>query len=441
MNTAERKLLTTRVGFSPGLLAALAAALLQATGCGSHASSARKLEFWHTRAGNQQKALEAIVKEFNDQSGGPPIVPVYVGGNYRDVRTKVMAGIAAHRLPLLSVCYESQVQEYAAANVVRPLDDLIGGAKDGLSQQDLDDFYPQFLQSNRFARYGNQLLSFPFTKSLLVMAYNQTLLEGLGFHRPPQTWSDLVQQAQAARQKTGQTPVPFVIDASTLDGMIYSFGGDVLAPDGKATLFEQPPTLHMLTLLRDMARQQLLTDTRGSNTAGLFAGAPDRPGQVPFLFGTSSGRSNLEEQVQNRFKWDIAILPHAPGVTPVTVLYGPNVCIFKSTPENDRLGWRFVRYFTTPPVTARWSRETGYLPVRKSALQLPEMHSFFRSNPRALHASDILPSAKVEPNVPNWDEVRHLIEDAANRVIHQQQSPEEAARQLKQKSDAALAKG
>jgi multiple sugar transport system substrate-binding protein len=419
------------------------ALLLAAAGCnpgngggtstgGGKTGGAAGLEFWHTRTGAQQKALEQIVSEFNAQSGGPPIVPVYVR-NYSDVRQKVLGALQAHRPPLLAVCYETHVQAYAALDAVRPLDDYINDPKEGLSQADLADIFPQYLETNRFANFGNKLLSFPFTKSLLVLAYNQTLLQKTGQQKPPQTWDEFTAAARSARAATNQTPFPLVLDASTLDGIIFSFSGSPLAPDGKSSLFDQPPTVKMLTLLRDLTAQKLATETDGPKIAGLFG-----TGNVLFLLGTSSARSDMEQQVGDKFPWDVAVIPHAPEVKPVTVLYGPNVCLFKSTPANELLGWRFIKFFTTTAMTARWSMATGYLPVRKSAADLPDMKAFFQKNPRAQHAFDLLPLARVEPNVPNYEEVRTMLGDAATRVIHGQGTPEEVARQLKQKADGAL---
>jgi multiple sugar transport system substrate-binding protein len=412
--------------------------LVLAAGCGENRSAepgATGLEFWHTRTGAMADSLKAIVDAFNRGSGGPPIVPVYVRG-YPDVRTKVMAGIQARRLPLLSVCYESQVQEYAAAGVVQPLDPFVKEAAGGLSPAELADFYPQFLETNRFARFGGQLLSFPFTKSLLVLYRAATLLESLGFDKPPATWEAFRAQARAAREKTGRTPYPLEVDASTLDGMIFSYGGDVLGANGKTTTFDQPPTVRMLTLLRDLAQDKLATETPGQNIVGLFAS-----GQVPFSLGSSSHRREFEQQVASKFEWDLGIIPHADGVPPVTVMYGPNICLFKAGTDHEQLGWRFIKFFTSPPITARWARETGYLPVRKTAAELPEMQAFWKENPRALHAFELLPAARVEPNVPGWDEVRNLLEDAARKAIHDRGTPEQIARELKRKADAALAAG
>jgi len=135
----------------------------------------------------------------------------------------------------------------------------------------------------------------------------------------------------------------------------------------------------------------------------------------------------------------VALPPHAAAAAPVTVMYGANVCLFKSTPEREREAWRFVKYFTSPEVTARWARETGYLPVRKSAAELPEMKEFYASNPRARHVYEMLPAARGEPNVVGWQEVRTELQAAAKAVAAGETPPRDAAVNLKQKADAILA--
>jgi ABC-type glycerol-3-phosphate transport system substrate-binding protein len=120
------------------------------------------------------------------------------------------------------------------------------------------------------------------------------------------------------------------------------------------------------------------------------------------------------------------------------VQYGPNVCIFRSNPETERAAWSFIKYFVSPPVTARWARETGYLPVRKSAVNLPEMKAFYQADPRALHVYQITPVAKPEPNVLGWQEVRSLLAAASRAVLNGTATPQAAATDLKRKADGVL---
>ena len=59
---------------------------------------------------------------------------------------------------------------------------------------------------------------------------------------------------------------------------------------------------------------------------------------------------------------------------------------------------------------------------------------------RARRAFDVLPYARPEPNIAGWQEVRDLISEAVTAVINKQQGPTEAARTLKKKADAVIAK-
>jgi ABC-type glycerol-3-phosphate transport system substrate-binding protein len=121
-------------------------------------------------------------------------------------------------------------------------------------------------------------------------------------------------------------------------------------------------------------------------------------------------------------------------------MYGPNICLFKSTPEIEKAAWQFVKFFVSPEVTARWARETGYLPVRKSAVTLPEMRTFYERNPRAKHVYDTMALAQGEPNVVGWQEVRNALETTAREVISGKKAPAAAAQELKTRADTILSK-
>lgn len=400
---------------------------------GSSSPGGVRLEFWHTRRGDQEKSLQAICDEYEKATPGVEIEPVYQG-TYGELNKKTRAAIQAKSLPDLSVAYEDHVSEYMANQVIRPLDDLIADSEVGLSEEERKDIPEQYMAANRYARFNNQLLSFPFTKSNLVMYYNRSLMEKAGLKTPPKTWGEFEQQAAAITKANGKPAYVFSADASTLDGMIYSYGGKILDPKSGKTHFDEPATVRLLEMLQRMAKAGTLQLASGDDAGNLFIGQA-----AAFGTDTSASRAYFEIQIDKTFDWDITMIPHAEGAEPATVMYGPNVILFKSTPEQEREAWKFVRYFTSPPVTARWARETGYLPVRKSAVEQPEMQQFYQQNARARHVYEILPMAKPEPNVVGWQEVRKLLEDTARSVITAGTSPAAAAVDLKKKADAALA--
>jgi ABC-type glycerol-3-phosphate transport system substrate-binding protein len=114
------------------------------------------------------------------------------------------------------------------------------------------------------------------------------------------------------------------------------------------------------------------------------------------------------------------------------------VTLFSTTPEQQQTAWAFVKYFTSPDVGARWAAETGYLPVRKSAVNHPVLQEFWKKWEGGRAAYDCLAFAKVEPNVMGWQEVRTLVERALTEVLSGLKPGRQAATELKLAADAAL---
>jgi sn-glycerol 3-phosphate transport system substrate-binding protein len=77
--------------------------------------------------------------------------------------------------------------------------------------------------------------------------------------------------------------------------------------------------------------------------------------------------------------------------------------------EKQEAAFKFVAFGSTPENTAWWSLQTGYMPVRKSAVELPELKDFYDKNPQAKVAVEQLPKTKPQDAarvfVPNGDQI------------------------------------
>ncbi len=60
-------------------------------------------------------------------------------------------------------------------------------------------------------------------------------------------------------------------------------------------------------------------------------------------------------------------------------------------------------------MTALWSMSTGYMPVRKSASDLPEMKKYLEENVRYANAVSTLEHANFEPRKMYWETVRQVL--------------------------------
>ncbi len=419
-------------------------AVLAASGCGSSPGTTDgdatryqpittdSVEFWDRQTTTTADLLNEIIGEFNASHDGPPIDAVQ-SGNYGDIYRKSIASIKAGKLPGLATGFENMTSEYARSGAVAALDPWIANPETGLTTEELDDFFPAMLATNTFAEHDGKMLSFPYTKSVLVMYYNKRVFRAAGIDGPPVTWDAFLDQCRQIKKRTGKHALSIDVDCSTVSGMIFSMGGDILR-DG-VSLYDSPEAVKVFTLLETLIKEDLAFQNppRTFNDETAFSND-----EIAFLLRTSAQYSYLDTLMEGHGNWGIAPIPQADPNQPGTVLFGGNFTVFNTTPEQQRTAWAFIKFFTTPEISARWSLGTGYLPVRKSAAQLPNMKAFWEKWSDNRVAFDCLAFARPEPNVAGWQEIRALVEKAQTEVITGMKTGERAARDLKKKADDIL---
>jgi multiple sugar transport system substrate-binding protein len=393
-----------------------------------------ELSFWHQTTGPKADKLNAVAAAFNSSQSIVTVKPEYQG-TYTDIYKKLLTSISGGQLPDLAVAYPSQVSEYQSANAVIPLDDYVSSSKYGLSKTELDDFIGAYLNENKYPEYGNKLLSFPFAKSLLVLYYNADRLKTLNYGKTPDqwTWDDFAAVAKAANGGT-MKGWAIDIDASTFDGMVFSRGGKLISDDQKHWLLNQQQGVDSLALHATAVREGWGYKTTQTGADQVDFGAA----RAALLFATSSNLANETKEVNGsgRFNWSVANLPHAAGVSPATVLYGGSVAMFKTNPEKQLAAWQFIKYFTTPEVTADWSVATGYMPVRQSAVQSDKVQAEIKSNPPyGIVVTQVAQYGHPETSVRGTQDTRTYIEDALTKATT------DPSLNAKQTMDAVVQKG
>ena len=166
------------------------------TGCGKTeepAGGPLEITFWHTQSSKNADVLKEIISNFNRENSDVKITAQYTGG-YTDLYRKMRASVSGGNMPDLAVAYESMVAEYASAGVVEPLDGYVRHGEYALSDEEVEDIFPGYLETNRFEEFSGKLLSFPFTKSNLMMYYNLDMIKKAGFKDRPTTWEEFLVQ-------------------------------------------------------------------------------------------------------------------------------------------------------------------------------------------------------------------------------------------------------
>jgi len=390
--------------------------------------------FWDRQTTDNAVLLHAITDEYNASHNGLPVKIVQTG-NYGDIYRKVTASIHARTLPAMAASYGAMTLEYAKAGAVVSFDTLIDHPETGLTEREMADFFPAVIEANRYEDLDGEMYSFPFTKSVLVLFYNKRVLAKAGIDAPPATWDAFLAQCRAIKVATGNPAWAIDVDASTVNAMIFSMGGEVFR--GKETLFDSQPAQRTFALLQTLARENLAYPIPPRTFNDETALAQDT---IAFCFRPSSNRPYIEQLMDDPDAWGIAPIPQVDPEDPHTILYGANISIFDTTEEQRAAAWGFVKAFTSRDTSVRWSIGTGYLPIRKSAVDHPDMQRFWAQNPRNRVAFDCLSFAKSEPNRLGWQEVRGLIEKTATALLAGISDAPQAGADLKRTADAVLAR-
>ena len=431
-------------------LSVLAAILMLIAACGGTATPAPSaaasteadlditgpvtITLWHALTSDPQKgALEASVKKFNETNGKGITVQAVVQGNYTQLYQKTLGAIQAGALPDLVHAYESQVADYTKADVVIDLDPYVNSKKNGLDQASKDDINKPYFDTNRFAQYGNKLLSFPFSKSLAVLYTNLDVLKANGVSAAPTTWADWEKAVQAttkkdASGKTTQYGYAGTTDASYFNAMVLSRGGKIMSDDNKTVAWagkEGLETLQMLDRLYKGGYAYTPTNFDWQNDFGT---------KLAYVFQSTSSRPFIAAAMKTPVNWTVGTPPGGK-----TVMFGANVAVLKSTPQKQLASWLFIKWFSDAEQTADWATKSFYMPVRKSAANNEALKTFWTSkDPQGKQAYDVVANSIPEPNVRGQQDIRDVVLNMIVSVTTGKATPEAAIKDAETKANQIL---
>ncbi|MEQ8167835.1 MAG: ABC transporter substrate-binding protein [Candidatus Eremiobacterota bacterium] len=375
------------------------------------------INFWHAMDRHRGKVLNNLVDEFNKTHPDIKVVATFKGvtdntkdkykNSYNILFQQLLISISTQSPPDVSQVYENWTSQFVQIKSITPLENV---AEKEFTEKELPDFIPTFLEANK---EDGKLWSLPFNKSIYVLYYNKYMLSKAGL-KPPANWEEVREAAKKLTQKTssGKTihhGISFKADVDTFSVILLSRGGTLLEGNKKATFNgeEGEKTIKYL--------QSLIED--GSAITSFEPQKDFMEGKCAMYVDTSSGISNLERHIS--FEYGVAPCPYDKG----KILFaGTNLAIFSaSSQEKQKASWEFIKWLTNTENTAKWSMETGYLPVRNSAIESKAYQEFLSQHEKHKIGINELSMATVAPIVPSWQSIRGIIDDTVfNTVVVKQ---------------------
>jgi ABC-type glycerol-3-phosphate transport system substrate-binding protein len=84
-------------------------------------------------------------------------------------------------------------------------------------------------------------------------------------------------------------------------------------------------------------------------------------------------------EILKNMDWGFAPLPAGPEKR-ATIVGGEYLAIFKQSKNPDE-AWAFLKWIIEPEVQAKWAMTSGYLPIRRAVLEVPEFQKYLKENP------------------------------------------------------------
>lgn len=357
------------------LTGAATIAALALTGCAGTGSSAdsgdsdggpvESLTMWSSHPGESKPIETELLQAFQEETG-IEVNLVTAGQNYEEVAQKFNAALSGGELPDVVIASDVTWFNFALNDAITPMDELwetVGVDSEGYVDSLREDY-----------TFEDQRYAMPYARSTPLFYYNKAMWAAAGLpDRGPETWDEWAEWApRLAAANSGISPMVLPDGTDYLDwyfqGMVWTFGGSY--SDEWDMTFTSDETREAGRFLQEQYQQQQIAI---SNDANNQFGA----GQAAALMQSTGSLKGLTEAAQ--FEIGTAFLP---GPQPGCPTGGAGLAIpERISDERKEAAMELIAFLTNTENTVKFSQATGYMPVRKDAIDSEEMAPFLEQNP------------------------------------------------------------
>lgn len=386
------------------------------------------IEFWYGLGSVAGETMEGLIKEFNESQDKVHLTGVQQP-SYDDTFQKVQAAIAANQPP--AVFISDNMQELARRDILEPLDQYLD------DRTPVDDYLEVFMSP---AQIDGHVYALPGYGTTQVIYYRKDILDEAGID-PEDMYSTWENIYEYSKKLQGEGYVQFghlpMWGPNNMVDFARSNGGQILSEDGTQVLINSPEWVDAWEFVRKQIHDDKTTkiESGGQGWEYWYRTIDNvMDGTAISYTGSSGDKGDLDFSII-----DSAIQPGLngnPGRPQSNALYF--VIPKSATPEQKAAAFEWLAFFTSPEVSARWSMKIGYIPVRKTVMDVPEYQAFVEENPYAG-----IPYKQAMIALPAFDDptngkILDAISIATDKVQLENVPAQEALDEAQQVAQAAL---
>ncbi|GIN86156.1 ABC transporter substrate-binding protein [Heyndrickxia sporothermodurans] len=390
------------------------------------------IDYWHAMGGDSGKALDELVKKFNESQDKIKVNSLYQG-SYEEALTKLKQVEGTKEAPSVVQLFGIGNREMIDTVEIVPVDKFIKEENYDISK----------IEKNILAYYtfNDKIYSMPFSTSNAIMFYNKDAFAEVGLdpENPPHTFSEIKSAAQKLVVKNGSKTdrygFSFMIYGWLFEQLMANQGALMVNNDngrtGKApteAVFNSEEGQKIMNWLLEMHKEgssvnygRKLDDVRTGFKTGKIAMYLDSSASIADLVNNSN------------FKVGTTSLPVPDGVEPQGAQLGGNShwIMANQSKEAQKAGWEFLKFLSSAENQAFWSVNTGYFPIRSDSYDLQIIKDAYSKNPQFKTPVDQMQATKLIPATQGAaigviPEMRATIEDELEKIYDGSIKPKEA---------------
>ncbi|AOR24538.1 ABC transporter substrate-binding protein [Clostridium taeniosporum] len=398
-----------------------------------------QVEYWYGFGGKLGNNMENIIKDFNNSQDKYEVKGVSKE-DYDKTFRNLQAAIAAKKTPGLVIL---EPDKAAILNNKSVLENLSNYTSQD-SEFNSENYIKSFLDS---CKKDDKLYALPMFGTTKVLYYNKKAFEDEGVSiESLKTWGEIAKASKKIVKRDGDS-IKFygwepMWGADNLIDASLSNGGNILSKDGSKVLINSPQWIEVWDNFRKWIHEDkimkinsggqgweywysTIDDVMQDRAAG-YTGSSGDQGDLDF--------NKLGAIEQPAFKQG----EEAKPIAEARLLAIPSI----TNEEVKKGAYEFIKYFTSPEVNAKWSIESGYIPVNKESCNTKKFKEYVEKNPQALvpikqslHASN----AFIDPtNGKIYDALKVAADKVEIENVSAKEALDEAQKIAQSKLDKVL---
>jgi multiple sugar transport system substrate-binding protein len=351
-------------------------------------------------------ARQQLAQEFMKQNPNVTVKVLVIPADGYD--EKVLSLIAGGKPPDLFTSGDVQIANIVSKNYAI---DLKGLAQS--SGFDLSQFYPQVIQGLTF---DNKLVGLTDNWDTQVMYYNKDLFDAAHVRYPTAdwTWDDFEAAAKKLTSGEGTSKVYGAIFdpwfAPTYSA-IWSFGGDIVSPDGTKCEINQGPAIQALTFIKGLFDQGISPSPEQMSQQGQGSEQIFLSGRGAMLIGNGRWAAYDLQDVQ-RFTWEMAPLPKGPADR--ANFFHLSMFAIASNSPNQAEAWKFLQFMVSKQGIETTVANAQGLPSIPSMVNDPAFTNspVVKGHDTIKPMLESLPTAHRAPDIANFNQFQDQLDAA-----------------------------